>query len=169
MTTAERDDAKVPYFDRSRLGMPEVVGVTCGVLLFLSLFLPWFSTGENPNSAIASAGIGPQDSANAWQVFGLLPWLLSLLALAPFILAWIVARSHVLGWPTGEVTMISGLTGVVLILCNGVILGKPDPGIEVSLSIGWFIGLLCSMGITVAGFLRQAQGAGRARKPPGVL
>jgi hypothetical protein len=38
--------------------------------------------------------------------------------------------------------MIVGIVSFMLILCNGIILGKPDPGIEVGLGIGWFVGLL---------------------------
>jgi hypothetical protein len=32
--------------------------------------------------------------------------------------------------------MIVGMTCFILILCNGVILGKPEPGIEISLGYG---------------------------------
>jgi hypothetical protein len=64
--------------------------------------------------------------------------------------------------------MIVGIVAFVLILCNGIILGRPDPGIEVGLGIGWFVGLLASVGLLVAGFLRQAVYT-TARKPPGVI
>jgi hypothetical protein len=37
--------------------------------------------------------------------------------------------------------MIVGIVAFMLILCNGIILGRPDPGIEVGLGIGWFVGL----------------------------
>ena len=36
--------------------------------------------------------------------------------------------------------MIVGITAFVLIICNGIILGRPDPGVEVSLKIGYFVG-----------------------------
>ena len=64
--------------------------------------------------------------------------------------------------------MLAGLTGVVLVLCNGIILGKPDPGIEISLKIGWFLALLATTLISYAGFQRQAMRAG-VKKPPGVI
>ena len=50
-----------------------------------------------------------------------------LLAIAPVILTWIVARGHSLSWRPGEVTMVAGMIGVTLVLCNGIILGKPEP------------------------------------------
>lgn len=163
-----QDETKDAYLDASQLSRYEYVGMASGVVLLVSLFLPWFATGSNKDSAIASAGIGPNSDATAWQTFQVVDWLLLALSFAPFILAWIVARRHKLDWPTGEVTMVTGLIGIFLVLCNGLILGKPDPGIQVSLSIGWFLGLLGCVGIFVAGLVRQGETAGaKGRKPPG--
>ena len=38
-----------------------------------------------------------------------------------------------------------------------MILGKPKPAIEVSLDIGWFLGLIACCGIFFAGLQRQQQ------------
>ena len=170
-TPAPEAQAEKPerFLDRSHITKFERFGYVAGAVLLGSLWLPWFSTSSNPNSKITTAGIGPNDSANAWEVFGkLLPWMFVLLAIAPAILTWIVARGHKLEWPPGEVTMVAGLAGAVLVLCNGIILGKPDPAIEVSLGIGWFIALLACICIMVAGFQRQAMRAA-VKKPPGVI
>lgn len=157
------------YLDRSHITKWERLGYVAGALLLISLWLPWYSTSSNPNSKITSAGIGPNASANAWETFGVvLPWAFVLLAIAPAILTWIVARNHQLTWPPGEVTMVAGLTGIVLVLCNGIILGKPQPRIEVSLDIGWFLALLACLLITYAGFRRQAM-RGVTAKPPGTI
>ena len=104
----------------------------------------------------------------------MLDWLLILAAVAPFILSWIVARGHALTWQPGpkRCVMITGMAAFVLILCNGIILGQPeDPTagkIDISLQIGYFVGLLAAAGLLVAGYLRQAVYT-NARKPPGVL
>ena len=50
---------------------------------------------------------------------------------------------------------------------NGIVLGKPEPGIEISLSWSYLVGLAGAASLTVAGFLRQAHSD--AKKPPGVL
>lgn len=164
----EQDQAQDAYLDSSQLTRWEYLGMASGVVLFVSLFLPWFTTGSNKDSEIASAGIGPNSDATAWQTFAVMDWLLLALSFAPFILSWIVARRHKLDWPTGEVTMVTGLIGIFLVLCNGLILGKPDPGIQISLAIGWFLGLLGCVGIFVAGLIRQGENAsGKGRKPPG--
>jgi len=162
---------KAGGFDLSRLTPGEYGGFAAAGVLLLSLFLPWFGTSGNPNSTIgeeAAQVIGPDDAANAFQVFGILDWLLVAACTAPFILAWIVARGHKLTWKPGEVTMIVGITGFVLILCNGIILGKPDPGIEISLKIGYLVGMLACLGMAASGFLRQSRYT-QGRKPPGVI
>jgi len=155
------------YLDTSRLSPGEFVGMAAGAVLFLSLFLPWFTTSSgNPNSRLGGASGG--DGVNAWHVFSSLDILLTLAATAPFVLSWILARGHRLTWKPGEVTMIVGITAIVLILCNGIILGRPDPGIEVGLGIGYFVALIASLGLLAAGYLRQALYT-TARKPPGVI
>jgi hypothetical protein len=163
------------YLDWSRVSPGELIGMGAAVVLFISLWLPWFTTSSNPNSVLAcgdnppgDCAVGPDSSADAWTVFSTLDWLLVLACLAPFILTWIIARGHALTWRPGEVTAIAGITAFILILANGVILGKPKPSIGISLAVGYFVGLLASVGLLVAGYLRQAVYTS-ARKPPGVL
>jgi hypothetical protein len=155
------------YLDFSRLSPGEYLGMSAAVVLFISLWLPWFTTSDqNPNSTIAGARRG--GSANAWQVFSSLDVLLVLACTAPFILSWIIARGHSLTWKPGEVTMVVGITGVVLILCNGIILGRPGDSVDIGLGVGYFVALIASAGLLVAGYLRQAVYT-EARKPPGVI
>ena len=155
------------YLDTSRLSPGEFAGMAAGLVLFLSLWLPWFTTSED-NRFSRLAGASGGDGVNAWQVFSTLDILLVLAATAPFVLSWIIARGHKLTWKPGEVTMIVGATAFVLILCNGVILGRPGDTVEIGLGIGYFVGLIASVGLLVAGYLRQAFYTS-ARKPPGVI
>ena len=77
---------KTGYMDTSRLTPGELGGCISGVVLVLSMFLPWFGTSDsNPNSTIGGATGG--DSVNAFQTFGILDYLLIAAAAAPFILA----------------------------------------------------------------------------------
>lgn len=170
----EYEDRGHMPIDLTRIGVGELIGFVGAGILFFSLFLTWFSTscsspgqprGCNPNSTLH----GRVGNFTAWQTFSKLDILLALACVAPFILAWIVVRGHELTWRPGEVTMIVGMTAAVLIVLNGVILGKPGPDpVDISLGIGWYLGLLGALGILTGGLLRQAVGA-RARKPPGVI
>jgi hypothetical protein len=155
------------YLDLSRLSPGEFLGMGAALVLLLSLFLPWFTTSDsNPNSQIAGASGG--DGATAWEVFNTLDWLLVAACSAPFILSWIVARGHKLTWKPGEVTMIVGITAFVLILCNGIILGRPGDSVDIGLGVGYLVGLVGSAGMLVAGYLRQSF-YGDAKKPPGTI
>jgi hypothetical protein len=156
------------YLDPSQVSPAELAGMAASLALLGSLWLPWYATGDNPNSVIESSGTGSNSDASAWEVFAIFDWLLLAACAAPFILTWIVMRRHELTWSPGEVTMIVGMTCFVLILCNGVILGKPESGIDISLTYGWFAGLLATVGMLFGGYLRQAVYTD-ARKPPGTL
>jgi hypothetical protein len=165
---ASKVEERGGYLDLSRLTPGEFMGMAAALVLLASLWMPWFTTSDNPNSKITSADIGSNSSATAFQTFPILRWFLIAGCAAPFILSWIIARRHKLTWKPGEVTMIVGITTLVLILCNGIILGKPEPGIEIGFGIGYFVAILASLGMTIAGYLRQAIYTD-ARKPPGVL
>jgi H+/Cl- antiporter ClcA len=164
------------YLDFSKVSPGELMGMGAALVLLGSLWLPWFTTnGDNPNSALvcgdnppSDCAVHPGESANAWQVFSTLDLLLVGACLAPFILTWIIARGHKLTWKPGEVTMIVGIVAFMLILCNGIILGRPGDSVDIGLGIGYFVGLVASAGLLVAGYLRQAI-YGDPKKPPGVI
>ena len=155
------------YLDFSKVSPGELLGMGAALVLLVSLWLPWFTTSsENRHSQIGGASGG--DSADAWAVFSTLDWLLVAACAAPFILTWIIARGHKLTWKPGEVTMIVGIVAFMLILCNGIILGRPGDSVDIGLGLGYFVALLASLGLLAAGYLRQAVYTS-ARKPPGVL
>ena len=165
MEASSDEGRKKKWIDLSEIHWSELVGFAGAALLFLALNLPWFETAAGSNGRINGAA----GEFTAWETFGLLDWLLLAACIAPFVLAWIIARGHALTWRPGEVTMIVGMVALTLIVLNGVILGKPgEPDSEISRRIGWYVGLLGSVGIGAGGILRQALYSG-ARKPPGVL
>ena len=137
--------------DLKKLRTSDFVGFIGSAVLAGSLFLPWFSTdcdslsstgeGEpadcNTNSVL-NGDPGQSDaygSFTAWEVFNILDWLLLAACIAPFVLAWIIARGHELTWRPGEVTMIVGIVAFGLIICNGIILGKPGDSVEIGLDL----------------------------------
>jgi hypothetical protein len=161
-------EEKSGYLDFSRVSPGELMGMGAALVLLASLWLPWFTTSsDNPNSTLPGGAHGG-DAASAWDVFSRLDWLLVAACVAPFILTWIVARGHDLTWKPGEVTMIVGIVAFVLILCNGIILGRPGDSVDIGLTYGYFVALLASIGLLAAGYLRQAVYT-TDRKPPGVL
>lgn len=164
---ASRAQRRGGYIDVSHLTSAEYAGCVAAIVLVLSLFLPWFGTSAtNDNSALAGASGG--DTVNAWQTFALLDLVLLMFSTAPFVLSWIIARGHKLTWKPGEVTMVVGITAFVLVLCNGVILGRPGESVEISLEAGYPVALLVCGAMAASGFVRQARHS-EGRKPPGVI
>jgi hypothetical protein len=173
--------------DLKRLRWSDYVGFVGSAILALSLWLPWFRTdcdsvevnergrllsktpvACNENSVLKGDRLELESYGDftAWETFARLDWLLLAACLAPFILGWIIIRGHELTWRPGEVTMIVGMLAFGLIICNGIILGKPGNSVEIGLSYGYAVALLASVAIMAAGAIRQAQG--RTRQPPGV-
>ena len=158
--------------DTRRLDRSELLGMGAAVLLVISLFIEWYSLSTDPS--VVQRGTDPgnwacgvgNSSCSAWDTFPIIRWLLLAAAAAPFILAWIVIRGHALSWPRGEVTAIVGLAAFVLIAYNGLI-DKPQDGLEISLSFGYWLALLASLGIFISGGFRAVEsGGGARRKPP---
>ena len=146
----------------SRLSRAELIGIASGAVLAVSIFLPWFSPSkENPNSNIN----GVRDPVSAWEALQILRWPLLLACIAPLILAYIVMRQHEVGWNRGEVTAVVGIVAFIIILCRGVIFGRPG-SVEIGLSYGYGLALLAALGISFAGLLRQSESV--EKKPPGV-
>jgi hypothetical protein len=156
--------------DTEKLSRSEILGMLAALVLVGSLFIEWFSletenvARDEPDDWVCGEG---DNSCSGWDTFPILRWLLLAAALAPFILAWIVLRGHALSWPRGELTAIVGLTAFVLIAYNGIV-DKPSANdIGVSLSFGYWIAILASIGIFLAGGFRAVEsGGGARRKPP---
>jgi hypothetical protein len=149
----------------SRLGRGEFLAAGGGLLLALSLFLPWYATNPDNRNAIIN---GIRGSVTAFDAFPILRWLLLAAAVAPLILAWVILRDHQLSWPRGELTAVVGMVAIVLVLYVGLVDRPGDPSGQISLKFGWFVALLGIAAIIVGGALR-AGGTERPRKPPGVL
>jgi len=156
--------------DTSKLSRGEIFGIIAGLILIGSLFLEWYSletegvARDEADDWVCGEG---NNSCTGFDTFPILRWLLIAAALAPLILSWIVVRGHELTWPRGEVTAIVGITAFVLIAYNGFV-DKPSPNdIGVSLSYGYFIALIASLGIFASGGYRAVEsGGGARRKPP---
>jgi hypothetical protein len=161
--------------DFSKLSRWEVVGAVASLILVVSLFLlDWYHLAPNEVRAEGEGficGVG-EFECTGWETFPILRWLLLLAASAPLILAYIVARGHKLSWTPGELTMVSGFLAFVLIAYNGIIdpPGSTLEEIGVTEQVGYFVALLSSVGIAVAGTMRAVEAQkGNLRKTPGTV
>src|ERR671918_2043882 len=169
----ERVSAERARVDTSRLDRSEIIGMVAAAVLIISVFLEWYSLSTDPSLVQRgddpsnwACGVG-NSSCSGWDTFPIVGVLLLLAALAPFILSWIVIRGHALSWPRGELTAIVGLTAFVLIAYNGFVDKPSENDIGISLSYGYWIAILASLGIFLSGGFRAVEsGGGGQRKPP---
>jgi len=148
--------------DFRQLDRGELIAVLGGAILGLSVFLAWYTLGDR-NTVLGNCR-GPGSSCTAWNSLLILRFLLLVAAIAPAVLAWIILRGHALSWPRGEMTAIIAIAAVTFTVFRGVI---DKPG-EISISFGWWIGLLGGMLILVGSVWRTKESM-RTHKPPGLL
>jgi hypothetical protein len=152
--------------DLKALHRGEIIAVFGGLLLGISIFLPWYTLG-NVFAHLESCK-GPNTTCTGWESLPVLRYLFLLGAIAPLILAWIIVRGYALAWPRGEMTAVVAVIAIVLTLFLGVIDKPGEPPSEIGLAWGWFVALIGGL-LMVFGSAWRARESAPKRKPPGVL
>ena len=148
------------------LNRGELIAIVGGILLGISLFLAWYTLGNQ--HALLNSCKGPNTKCSGWDSLSIARYVLLLAAVAPLILAYIIARGHALSWPRGELTAVIALVALTLTIFRGVLDKPGSPPGEIGITYGWWVGLLAGLLILVGSVWRSQESAGR-RKPPGVL
>ena len=148
-----------------RLTRDELVAVLGGVLLVAGVFAPWYDSVSRLASIGGFGGVGAH---SAWQVHGILRWVLLVFAIAPFVLAYVVARDHQLSWARGELTAVVAITALGLVLYIGVVDRPGEPPGQIELAWGWYVAL-AGCALMLAGAARRTGENARGRKPPGTI
>jgi hypothetical protein len=144
----------------------ELVATIGGILLGVSLFLTWFTLGNS--HALLGTCHGPRSDCTGWAALTSVRYVLLVAAVAPAILSYIIIRGHALSWPRGELTAVTALVALTITLFVGVIDKPGSPPGEISISSGWWLGLVGDL-LILTGSIWRAQESGARRKPPGVL
>ena len=152
--------------DLRALNRGELVAIAGAIMIGISVFLPWYSLGNQFTQL--NGCHGPNTTCTAWHALLIVRFLLLAGAAAPLILAWIIIRGHALSWPRGEMTAVVGVTAFVLVLFRGVIDKPGSPSDQVSVNLGWWIALAGTVLMIIGAAWRYQEGAPR-RNPPGVL
>jgi hypothetical protein len=148
------------------LNRGELIAIAGGILLGISLFLAWYTLGNE--HALLNSCKGPNTRCSGWDALSIGRYVLLLAAVAPLILAYIILRGHALSWPRGELTAVIALVALTLTIFRGVLDRPGSPPGEIGIAFGWWVGLFAGLLILVGSVWRSQESAGR-RKPPGVL
>jgi hypothetical protein len=133
-------------FEPSRLGTGDFIAGAASVLLFISLFLPWFSVN------LGVLGISVSASANGLYH----GWMYITLLLCIAIVGYLIVRAMWSGLrvPLPHWQLLAGATGLNLILTVIAFLDKPT---TTSWSYGAFVGIVAGVGALVGSVFRAQQ------------
>src|SRR4051794_33625471 len=148
-----------------RLERGEWIAVAGGILLAVALFLGWYHL-QNANATLGDH-TGPA-TLSAWQAHPILRWFLLAGAAAPLILAWIVMREHALSWPRGEMTAVTAIPPLGLLLWGGLTHRRGAPRSLVPLRCGG-LGAGGGAALMLVGAVMRTQESEPRRKPPGTI
>jgi hypothetical protein len=144
--------------DTSRLTTGDMIAGVGGVVLLISLFLPWYGVDVNVG------GVSASESVNAWEAMGFIDILLFLVALVAIGVP--VARatgSLPEEVPGSLLILVAGGLGVLLVLFRLIdIPGSDVPSVAESSvdfgrKIGVFLGLIATAGIAYGGWRANAE------------
>jgi hypothetical protein len=140
-------------FDTTRVRFGEMIAAGSGLVLFLSLFLEWYSVD------IRGFG-GDLPTVTGWRALGFIDILLFLIAAIAVALAVMKALNVMprsMPASPGMIVLALGIVAVILVLFR--IISIPDegagdiPGVDVGRSFGIFLALLAAAGVTLGGWL----------------
>ena len=147
--------------DTSRISLGERIAAASGLVLLIAMFLPWYRVSADIDRGAFST--------NAWQSFGLLDFVLFIVALLAIGVA--VARAAGamppdLPAPPGQILLAAGGLATLFILFRLIDTPVADiEGLETSRKLGAFIGLLAAAGVTFGGYTAMTEeGAGAPRR-----
>ncbi len=156
--------------DFKKVDRGELIAVAGGILLGISLLLSWYTLG-NVHTALGGCH-GPRHGAatacTGWHSLQIIRYLLLIAAAAPAILVYIIIRGHALSWPRGELTAVTALTALTVIVFRGLIDKPGSPPGQIAIDVGWWVALVGGLLILMGSIWRSQESAAR-RKPPGVL
>jgi hypothetical protein len=150
-----------PTFDTSRARFGDLIAGGAGVVLFISLFLKWYSVDVKA-SVGGFSGSTFSDSVSGWKAMGFIDILLALCAL--IAIAVVIARiagalPKTLPLTPGQILLAVGGLALLLTLIRLIFIPHGDvpdlPGVKIDFgrSIGVFLAFLSAIAMTVGGWL----------------
>jgi len=151
--------------DTSRLTPGDISAGVGGLVLLISLWLPWYGVSVNV------AGFSASENASGWEVFSTIDIILFLVAIAAIVLVALKAAGQLpADVPVALVLLALGGLAVLLILFR--LIDTPAPGdlpdeIDVSRKLGLFLGLIAAAGVVYGGWRSNMESPDtRAAAPP---
>jgi amino acid transporter len=138
--------------DVDRLNTGEKIAGGSAVLLFIFMFFDWFKVEVSGGDGLFSVSEG----GNAWDVFSTIDIILMIVVLVAVGVAVIRLRDAAFEPPFSLNTAVAVLGGIAVLLILYRIIDPPldsdITGVDISRSIGIYLGLIAAAGITYGGY-----------------
>jgi hypothetical protein len=140
----------VARMDRSRLTTGDIVAGVGGIVLLISLFLPWYGV------SVDIAGFSASESGSGWEALGFIDILLFLISIAAIGI--VAARAAgVLPADVPAPVILLGLGALAVLLVLFRIIDIPVEGdipdeVDLSRKVGIFIALIGAAAVTYGGW-----------------
>ena len=152
---------------RSRAGTGALVAGAGGVVLFIALFLPWYSV------SVEFAGESQSADASGWEALSTIDIILFLVAVLAVAFAAASAAGAVPAGNASQAAMaVAAAGGLALLLSVIRLIDIPAddegiPGVDLGRKIGVFIAVLASAAVAYGGFraMNEPSTAGPAAPP----
>lgn len=138
--------------DVSQLSQGAKIAGGAGILLLVSLFLPWYEVEASFGAFSAS------ENGSAWEVFSFIDLVLFITAAAAIAVAVLSAQNRTAALPIPAGQLLLGLGALATLLVIYRVLDVPNGDIEtdavdIGRKFGLFVGLIAAAGVAYAGTL----------------
>jgi hypothetical protein len=143
--------------DTSRLTTGDMIAGVGGIVLLISLFLPWYGV------SVDVAGFSASESGSGWETLGSIDILLFLISIAVIAVVAARAAGRLPEEVPGAVVLLGlGALAVLVVLYRIVDIPAGDVPDEVDLSrkVGIFIALIASAAVAYGGWRTNAETQG---------
>jgi hypothetical protein len=141
--------------DVNKLSTGQKIAAVAGVLLFIDLWMSWYSVNLGGAEGAFAAAAGIDTSASAWQVFSYTDILLAITALVAVGAAVSVLTNTAL--PVNLWSVVGPLAGVMTLLVLYRIINQPGPNKLVNVEWGAYVGLVLVAGVAYGGWRAMSE------------
>jgi hypothetical protein len=154
----------VAPMDTSRLTTGDMIAGVGGIVLLISLFLPWYGV------SVDIAGVSASESGSGWEALGFIDILLFLISVAAIgIVAARAAGSLPDDIPAPVILLGLGALAVLLVLFRIIdipVEGDVPAQVDFSRKLGIFIALIGSAAVAYGGWRTNTEAPGARVGPP---
>jgi hypothetical protein len=134
--------------DLDRLSRGEKIAGAAAVLLFIDMFLSWYSANISGALSAAANRFGVDTSATAWQAFSTTDILLLITIIAALAMVGTRVMARTVNLPVSLPLVVAALGALMTLLVLWRIINQPGPNDFINVEYGAYIGLILIAALT---------------------